>query len=487
MDIGNIVGIAALVFGFGMVIFIHEMGHFLAAKWVGIKVEQFAIGFGHAICSWRKGVSFRWGSSVKEYEQSRKAETDGINRVDPNALGETEYRLNWLPLGGYVKMLGQDDLNPNSWSDDPRSYNRKPVRSRMVVVSAGVIMNVILAAALFMVVFLMGFHVPPAVIGVVLPQSPAQKAGLEVGDRDLTFDGDFQYDYTKLQLNVALARPDQDIPMVVLRDGKEVRLTVRPQKDPGTTFLAIGVDRTYDLAGDPRFEPEKTEKDSQLGPGEVVTAINGQPVAITDYPKFYHAMQQSYGAPVRLTVKDKGGAERQVTINPEFAPFFGEQVFQIAGMEPATRVMALEKGSPADGPLQKGDIILAIGGAKQAPRPVGREDLIAEIYKHGDAKEEIQLTILRGDEASKQSAPILPSLKLKNGHGNRGIGIAPAYAADTTVVAAIAPDSPAAAAGITPGSRIVSINDKPVKTWYDIHQLLLAGGARGVQAGDCRR
>src|SRR6185503_14095883 len=96
-----------LILGFGFVIFFHELGHFFAAKWVGIRVEQFAVGFGQAMLSWRKGLGLRFGSSGKEYEELLAAgKGEGV--------GETEYRLNWIPLGGYVKMLGQDDLRPGA-------------------------------------------------------------------------------------------------------------------------------------------------------------------------------------------------------------------------------------------------------------------------------------------------------------------------------------------------------------------------------------
>src|ERR1044072_2884423 len=118
-----------LCLGFGFVIFWHELGHFLAAKWVDIRVEQFAVGFGHAIVSWRKGMGFVFGSSTKRYEEL-------VAAGQAQGIGETEYRLNWIPLGGYVKMLGQDDLRPNAVADDPRAYNRKSIGARMVVVSA---------------------------------------------------------------------------------------------------------------------------------------------------------------------------------------------------------------------------------------------------------------------------------------------------------------------------------------------------------------
>src|SRR5438270_4157685 len=152
--------VVLLVAGFGFVIFWHELGHFLAAKWVGIKVEQFAVGFGQALLAWRKGIGFRAGSTQKDYRRlaeehlaskepgaGEKAEyTDEqiARATEELGLGETEYRLNWIPLGGYVKMLGQDDLKPNAIADDPSAYNRKSVGARMVVVSAGVVMNIIL-------------------------------------------------------------------------------------------------------------------------------------------------------------------------------------------------------------------------------------------------------------------------------------------------------------------------------------------------------
>src|SRR5689334_20101257 len=118
--------VALLVLGFGFVIFWHELGHFLAAKWVGIKVEQFAVGFGQALLAWRKGIGLRVGTTQREYDRRLKeyVETqeahlqlkdrpvwtaEQLNHAAAAlGLGETEYRLNWIPLGGYVKMLGQD-------------------------------------------------------------------------------------------------------------------------------------------------------------------------------------------------------------------------------------------------------------------------------------------------------------------------------------------------------------------------------------------
>src|SRR5207247_8693641 len=103
--------------------------------------DQVVGGVGQALLAWRNGLRCRCGSSAKEYEHVTQAAKEGVQKRDISQIGETEYRLNWIPLGGYVKMLGQDDLNPNATANDPRAYNMKPISKRMVIVSAGVIMN----------------------------------------------------------------------------------------------------------------------------------------------------------------------------------------------------------------------------------------------------------------------------------------------------------------------------------------------------------
>lgn len=132
------------------VIIIHELGHFFVAKWSGVKVLKFSIGFGKAIWS-RKGK-------------------DG-----------TEYVLAVLPLGGYVRMLGEDE-NGVDPADYQHAFSRQPLRKRMAIVAAGPIMNLILAVLLFYFVFMMGVtHIKP-IVGQVRPHSIAAKAGLKKGD-----------------------------------------------------------------------------------------------------------------------------------------------------------------------------------------------------------------------------------------------------------------------------------------------------------------
>src|ERR1051326_3905129 len=103
--LGKAFDLVLVVVGFGLIVFVHELGHFVAAKWAGIRVLAFAMGFGPALVSWRKGLGFRRGSSEREYLALVNAEKGGIKRGGPSGVSPTEYRLNWLPMGGHVKML----------------------------------------------------------------------------------------------------------------------------------------------------------------------------------------------------------------------------------------------------------------------------------------------------------------------------------------------------------------------------------------------
>ncbi|MBV8779861.1 MAG: site-2 protease family protein, partial [Phycisphaerae bacterium] len=373
MDISRLPGLLLLIFGFGFVIFWHELGHFLAAKWAGVKVEQFAVGFGQALVSWRKGLGFTFGSSREKYEAALHSEkaADGTNSWK---IGETEYRLNWLPLGGYVKMLGQDDLRPNAEQEDPRSFNMKSIGKRMVIVSAGVIMNIILAIIGFTILFGIGFRVPRPVAGLVLPMSPAQRAGFQPGDTIVSFDGKYQHDFTKIMLSVALAAERTAVPVVVRHpDGHEQTLTVEAERRPGDakSFLALGIVMPSALMGpDPAkmekeepFDPALMPADVDLiHPGDTITAIDGTAVndPMNDGYLLDQAMQRSFGHPIELTIRDATGSVRTASAVPTPLLPFDESPLQFLGLEPRCKVDEILPKSAAAGVLKPGDIITSI-------------------------------------------------------------------------------------------------------------------------------
>jgi regulator of sigma E protease len=517
--------VALLVIGFGFVIFWHELGHFIAAKWVGIKVEQFAVGFGQAMFAWRKGMGLRWGSTNKEFEERLHAHavekwgkdvtgetelsSDQIKRAaDELGFSETEYRLNWIPLGGYVKMLGQDDLKANAQQDDPRAYNRQSIPARMVVVSAGVIMNIILAAIGFMIVFMMGFNAPPAVVGGVQPLSPADKAGLQVNDRIIALDGRPQNDFTKIALNVALLEEGAAAPLTYQRNGKEYSTTITPARMAGDPngFLALGIQQPSEMRG---LDPHDVSMDEEarnlvpaetfaLKPGDIITAVNGKALEVSDYSNekkdagaiardyktFDDALQSSRGQPVMITIKDgKTGMAQDVAVHPSFEMPFVKDGISFGGIEIRPRAESVLPGSPVVGKIEPGDVITAVNWGDGAKTDPTWDDVKKYFNDAGQNNKEVTITLLRGDKVVTIDH-IVPAMKVgkdAEGKKTKGLGIGLGFDGGHAVVADVQHDSPADRAGIAKGFTITAVNGQDVGSWYDVTAVL-----KDVKSGPVR-
>src|SRR5215813_5638609 len=137
----------------GLLVTIHELGHFIAAKALGVRVLRFSLGFGPPLARIRLG-----GAS------------------------ETEYRIGWVPLGGYVRMLGEDPSDPVPEEELHRSFAARPLWQRLIVVFAGPAANLLIPLFIYFAVFAGDRELPAAVVGDVLPGGPAAAAGLEPGD-----------------------------------------------------------------------------------------------------------------------------------------------------------------------------------------------------------------------------------------------------------------------------------------------------------------
>lgn len=183
--------IVALII-FSVIIIIHELGHFLAAKYCGVCVQEFTLGLGPTLFGFTKG--------------------------------ETKYCLKLLPFGGSCVMLGEEEA-----SDDERAFNNKTVWQRMLVVLAGPIFNFILA--FFLSLFLIGFggaDVP--VISEVDPGSPAQEAGLMAGDRIVKMDGSRVYNYREIIYKMLLNKEGTPVTFLYERDGEQNEVTITPHQ-----------------------------------------------------------------------------------------------------------------------------------------------------------------------------------------------------------------------------------------------------------------
>src|ERR1700719_4830105 len=182
--------LVAVVAVLGFMILIHEFGHYIVAKLLGVRVEQFAIGFGKRLVGFRKG--------------------------------ETDYRINAIPLGGYVKMSGENPMDERS--DDPREFMNHSRWHRFLIAIAGPTMNILLAIILLTSVYMVHYEYPAVyddvpVIGWVAKDTPAAKAGFEAGDRIVRIDGIDNPNWEQVDTKELLS-PGQPLDITVDRGGQ---------------------------------------------------------------------------------------------------------------------------------------------------------------------------------------------------------------------------------------------------------------------------
>jgi regulator of sigma E protease len=420
--LGTIVDLLLVLLGFSLIIVLHELGHFLAARWAGIRVLAFAMGFGPAIFSFRKGMGLRLGSSDQAYAELVTARG---GRVPFNEVSPTEYRWNWLPLGGYVRMLGQDDADPSARSEATDSYQNCVPWKRMIVISAGVVMNVITAAVLFVIVFTAGLRTEPPTIGTVDVGSPAALAtavnaaevgvttpGLQPGDKVVAIAGKAPDSFKDITIETAMAAKGQPVAIEVERPGVAgtLRFEVTPRPDRLSGLLAIGVGPGVSTAL--INSPQPAERDEiakaldRLGvgeagvtPGSTLVAVGGQPVVTPQ--ALVTAARASGGAPLQATFRTPEGREVVAAIGTEAelpvqrfrAPGVGGEVSEqaathVLGLVPGLKVEAIPANAPPNG-LRAGDVFVRLG---DVPWP-GLIDGIAEIRRH--AGRTIPIVVLR--------------------------------------------------------------------------------------------
>jgi regulator of sigma E protease len=201
----GVIGIALFVLILGVLVIVHELGHFITARIAGIRVHEFGIGFPPRA------------------------------KVLANE-GETIWTLNWLPIGGFVRLEGEDGE-----SDDPRSFGRSPLRIREIVLVAGVLMNVLLAFVIFWAIAWLANPTETWTVGEVVPGSPAQQAGLQSGDRLVSVDG-FRYDAFEgdrsLQEDLRIYA-GRTVMIGLVRDGREQSVEVALRSPGQVSPVAI--------------------------------------------------------------------------------------------------------------------------------------------------------------------------------------------------------------------------------------------------------
>jgi regulator of sigma E protease len=473
--------IAMIVVGFGFLIFVHELGHFLVAKLVGIKTTQFAIGFGHSLLTWRKGIGFRVGTTEPEYE---KLLAEG---ADPEALGETEYRLNYIPLGGYVKMLGQEDMDPSAQSKDPRAFNNKSISARLAVISAGVIMNIIFGMIFFIIAFMSGVKFNPAVVGSIAPLSPAATTfaqghdgdldylGLRIGDRITQIDGEEVSDILDLKSAIILARDGSILDLTVERDAEpdglsfKVKPKVDPLPGPNKGMLTIGIAPPVDLEVAPFGDVTNKLTQAGVTAGMRITAVDGRPVS--DYADYHRALTAKQGlvATVTFTQPDSGKTAEITAIAYPTLVRAEDTPPNLLGLVPPVQIIEVLDKNPAKAAgIEAGDLIARVQGLAWPSM-----DEFRKAIKDADGKP-ISVTVLRDGREVKVD-PVAPK------RGQIGVAIS---LPDAPYVGQVLPGSPLdSAEPITGGSRLLAVNGQPLKNWSDLQRIL---NRLDTEAGEAR-
>lgn len=255
----------------GVMILVHEAGHFWAALSVGVKVETFSIGFGPRLLGFRRG--------------------------------ETDFRISAIPFGGYVKMLGEQP-GDESAAADPRSFQAKARWQRAIVILAGPLMNVILAIGLVTGLYMYGFakevSTGPAVVSSVAPGSPAATAGFEAGDRILQIGSKHDPSWQDVVMEESLSA-NHALPVVISRDGKRLEKSVTPRMDPKDGVGVAGWRGDVQVGDVMKGSPAAA---AGLRSGDLFINVNSQPVesAVT----VQQAIFKSNGQPVDLEIMRDG-------------------------------------------------------------------------------------------------------------------------------------------------------------------------------------
>lgn len=483
-----IVAILMTALGLGFIIFVHELGHFAVAKMCGVKCDKFMIGF-----------------DIGGYKIGKQ-------------IGETYYGIGILPLGGYVRMMGQNDdprmtqeqiresevaggeadvptkeiTGPggNKYTVDARSYIAKSVPQRMAIISAGVIMNVIFAFLFAMLAFRIGVPSMPAIVSATDPGAPAWQAGLLPDDQIVRI-GDIENPwYVQLQNEVTLSGRGEEVEFEVKRaaTGETETIAIRPSRER-LKIAQIGVQSPISLTlsdeeAARKFSPAAEVAD-QIPDGGKIVAIDGK--SVETYGQLAAILAAKPGETLEYTFETKPEKEGESgqQVKASIAPNLNEHVGLVMKMGP---ISAVQAGSPADeAGLKEGDQIVAIND-----KPIGMTEdgelgwdsrtLADELAAMGQRGESVTLEVKRAgakDEQPTESVVVTPRpvtwfelpLSPKSPASAPALGIAYSL---LNKVEGVLPEGPASDAGIEPGDRVVSMKlvvpeeyAKEYKGWSD--------------------
>lgn len=420
--------------GLGLVIFFHELGHFAVAKWCGVFVERFSIGFGPILCSFKRG--------------------------------DTEYALSLIPFGGYVKMLGQDDMDPSQLTteeiaQDPRAYSSKNVPQRMGIISAGVIMNVITGMLFFGLAFRFGVESSPAQVGHAVVGKPAWEKGIRSGDTFTRINGRDTKSFQDILRGTTLSRGDIEIEGYH-SDGETFKVTIEPDSSGLRRMIGVSDARSLKIAeigneikttvvpGSPAEKVKESFQDD-----DEIVSVNGDKVE--SHAQLQTLLGRYRASSIEVGIK-RGDKVSTVTIEPA-------RFREVGLWMDIEQISAVQENSPADkAGLKVGDKITSVNGVD-----VGKDINPLHLAEHLEmfAGEEVEIRVKRTVEGSPELEEVTVKLTpddtpawieypFSDGTplGIPSIGVAYHL---TSNVLKVVPDSPAATAGVPEGGVLESV------------------------------
>ena len=409
-----------VILGIGSLVFFHELGHFLAAKKIGVRVLIFSLGFGPPL------VRRTWG--------------------------ETEYRLSAIPLGGYVKLAGeypQEGVPRESWD-----FMSKSPMQRAIVLIAGVALNALLAFFVFILAFRLGVPFITSEIGEVTPGWPAWEAGLKPGDKIVEIDGTPDPDFEDVFTAVALGASTKGLSIKAERAGDILNFTVPPMYDPVPGIQRIGISPAFSQEIDKlfRYTEGAPALEAGLQVGDKIIAINGERVEQGE--RIREIELKNPGKELALTVL-REGKELEFKATPLVTMRW------MLGVSCATaKIQSVKRDSLAyQIGLRKGDEILAVGdSAVQGWTAVkdlfleSQEKVIHLQIKRGPETKVLELSLDSPGAKESFQEGIFPTMGLRVDHVVEGF--------------------PAESIGLRPGDQILSLNGESLRVWEALLRIM---------------
>ncbi|MEK7486237.1 MAG: RIP metalloprotease RseP [Planctomycetota bacterium] len=430
-----------VLFGIGLLIFIHEFGHFLAAKLFKVRVEIFSLGFGAPI------QIGRWKLST--------------------VYKDTEYRLAMVPFGGYVKMAGDWPGEDTTGAND--EFTSKPVYQRMIIMAAGVTMNVFLSIFLFVIAYYIGvnFHAPK--VGSVASGMPAWLAGIKSGDQIFEIDGEPIFTFDEIIPLIAFSQEEVEIKVKRAKDQKpgefETKIfKVKPAYDEQLGFRAIGIRQSYKKNG--KIVPGLAAYEAGLRTEDEIVSINGEPAkskSNSEILSYAHDVLEPKPIEIEVIRPSENNQKKTIKLHPKEISYF-------IGIAMSHRFVDAVRGVASEF-FQAGDEILLVDGKSLHVFHKIREyaqSLDTTQYPH------IRFEIKRNEKPLTVEVPT-SILQKDDFYGD----LAPK--SNNTILGDIIPDKPAEKAGFQVGDQIIKIDQKNVDSFAIMSSLISNSGGKPLE------